>query len=341
MKKTLTAIAVLCMAQQFATAQITLTSSIGYVPGDSYDIQQCSTPASVSAAGANVTVDWSTVSGIGSAINQAFVTPGSTPYASSFPSATVASAAVSQGGTTGYTYYNNSASKLELLGVATSQVMLPYQNPQTVFSFPIAYNNTYSDDFASDYSLSGFDVERRGTINVIADAYGTITTPNGTFAYLRLKVTQEMVDSIFMMGDFFQASTTSSVTYNYMNNALKAPVFSYSETFTSQGSQSSAYYYSGGATGIQENSPVTANESVYPNPAQNQVAVSFDLKSAEQLTFKVYDMTGKLVGSPFAQQLNKGQNTVPVNISSLSSGLYSVVVESANGSTSSLKFMVQ
>jgi hypothetical protein len=341
MKKIFTPLALLCLFQT-AWGQITLTSSLNYVAGDSYTIQQCGTTSTMpSLAGANVTVDYSSVTATGDPITQAFVDPSTTPYSSSFPGAAVASQSVSSQGNTGYTYYSSGASILELLGIATSQITMFYSNAQTVMTFPLSYNSTYSDNFAADYSTNGVDGHRSGTINVVADAYGNITTPTGTYPYLRLKITQEVFDSLYMFGSLVSTSVQNSVSYNYMNDNIKSPILSYSEISNSQGNSANAYYYvSGGLTGVNEKVSSVTNANLYPNPAQDNVAISFDLQSAEHATVKVYDITGKVAMAPLTQELAQGHHTIPVNVSSLAPGIYSMVVESLDKVGTTIKFIV-
>jgi len=48
--------------------------------------------------------------------------------------------------------------------------------------------------------------------------------------------------------------------------------------------------------------------SVYPNPAIDQVNISFSLENAEEGSLMIYDLTGKLVKTLHEGQLNPGNN---------------------------------
>ena len=81
---------------------------------------------------------------------------------------------------------------------------------------------------------------------------------------------------------------------------------------------------------------------VYPNPAStnnNAIAV-VNLKSASMVSAKVYDMNGRVVLATSTKAMNAGLNELPLATSNLSTGIYTVTIESAAGTKSS-KFIVK
>ncbi len=81
---------------------------------------------------------------------------------------------------------------------------------------------------------------------------------------------------------------------------------------------------------------------VYPNPAStnnNAIAV-VNLKSASMVSAKVYDMNGRVVLATSTKAMNAGLNELPLATSSLSTGIYTVTIETAAGTKSS-KFIVK
>ncbi|MES2656145.1 MAG: T9SS type A sorting domain-containing protein [Bacteroidota bacterium] len=338
MKKIFTTIMAVCMLHALTQAQVTLTNSITYKVGDSYTVQSCdATGITLSAAGANVTANYSTATAQGATQSSSFVTPSTTPFASDFSGATVAQIVPSSQGNTGYAYHNTTnPNKVELLGAATTFV-IAYNNPQTIFQFPLNYNDTYSDDFSATYNVNGVDGKRSGTINVVADAYGNITTPKGTFAYLRLKATQNIIDSFFFNDNLMNVSVTNSVTYNYMNPSYSAPVFSYTEQTSVQGTTKSAYYNTFGSTGVNEFYLGQSGLTVYPNPAKEQLYLTV----LNINLVKVYDITGKEVIRTQASELITNGSGVLLNIASLKTGLYTLVAETENGLSKAVKFAVE
>ena len=60
---------------------------------------------------------------------------------------------------------------------------------------------------------------------------------------------------------------------------------------------------------------------LYPNPAESELSVDFDLNSNEFLKIKIVDLLGKVVGI-YGIQGKEGKNSVLMNTQSLSSGTY-------------------
>jgi hypothetical protein len=324
-----------------ARAQQVITSATAYVPGDAFVLQPCNTTEEMpSAAGANVNVDYATLTPSGEAMTQQFVLPSATPDGSGFPEATVAGSAVSMQGNSGYSYFKVSGTQLELLGATSENFLISYTDPQLALKYPTAFNDTYSDAFSGNFPVTGAELHRSGLSQMTADAYGSITTPSGTFPYLRIKIVQEIIDSIYMAGEFIQVSRQDIITYNYMNNAHKMPLFSFSEIMTDMGNVTSAYYYNVGATGIRETATLTGNEQIHPNPARGELTATFDLKAAEQVSIRVYDITGKLMLSPARHILGQGTHAIPVDIASLAPGMYTLNITAPSGNSRPLKFIV-
>ncbi len=67
---------------------------------------------------------------------------------------------------------------------------------------------------------------------------------------------------------------------------------------------------------------LTPQLAVYPNPIEDMVSVSFELDKADELTFKLYDINGKLLNILLQTVVRPPYNTVQINLNTLSSGVY-------------------
>jgi len=81
---------------------------------------------------------------------------------------------------------------------------------------------------------------------------------------------------------------------------------------------------------------------VYPNPtsSNNNATAVVNLKSASMVSAKVYDMNGRVILATSAKSMNAGLNELPLATNNLSTGIYTVTIESAAGTKSS-KFIVK
>jgi len=83
-------------------------------------------------------------------------------------------------------------------------------------------------------------------------------------------------------------------------------------------------------TGINTINAVS-NVNLFPNPATNQVNVDFHSAASFNAQVKIVDMAGKVVSTVTSAQVNNGMNVVSVDISSIQSGMYLMLIEGANG----------
>ena len=93
-------------------------------------------------------------------------------------------------------------------------------------------------------------------------------------------------------------------------------------------------------TGIAENSTEdNINVSMYPNPVSSQATVSFDLKESCNVSYQVFDLTGRMVMNQNMGRMNEGEQQISINAENLSSGSY-ILRLNQGAKNSSVKFMV-
>ena len=79
--------------------------------------------------------------------------------------------------------------------------------------------------------------------------------------------------------------------------------------------------------------------SMYPNPVSDQATISFNLESNANVSYQVFDMTGRMVMSKNIGQFGEGLHQVTINTENLSTGSY--ILRLSQGATSSaVKFLV-
>jgi acyl-CoA thioesterase-1 len=60
----------------------------------------------------------------------------------------------------------------------------------------------------------------------------------------------------------------------------------------------------------------------YPNPARTTTAVDIVMPEADKITFKLYNMQGKLIQTVLNEYLNTGKHTIQINVSYIPAGVY-------------------
>lgn len=101
--------------------------------------------------------------------------------------------------------------------------------------------------------------------------------------------------------------------------------------------------YNGGpsndlVTGIVEHSSISHLE-MFPNPADDELNVSFDLPNSDDLTISMIDLSGKVIQKHLVKA-KEGKNLVMMNTQELASGMYQLVMVSSNGQKT-LPFIVK
>ena len=82
-------------------------------------------------------------------------------------------------------------------------------------------------------------------------------------------------------------------------------------------------------SGINDLSNKVNSMEVYPNPAQNQTSVAFNLTTNAKVTCTVSDLSGKVLLTE-SKSMNVGRNEFSINTSMLNSGLYILKVGVGN-----------
>jgi len=79
--------------------------------------------------------------------------------------------------------------------------------------------------------------------------------------------------------------------------------------------------------------------SIHPNPADDEVNITISNPLYSTITIDIYDITGRKVMSNDMGELIEGEHSLNLDTSSLSSGVYTVYIETTSGSFSSKKFV--
>jgi hypothetical protein len=96
----------------------------------------------------------------------------------------------------------------------------------------------------------------------------------------------------------------------------------------------------GGFSGVKDLTLFVSSFVLYPNPTAANTSISFNLVEKNKVTVLVYDMLGNLVSNESQQNdFEKGNHTINLNTSYLSSGIYYVSLE-INGAKETKKLVI-
>jgi hypothetical protein len=91
---------------------------------------------------------------------------------------------------------------------------------------------------------------------------------------------------------------------------------------------------------VPENEEVNAiTVSMYPNPVASQATISFNVEESTNVSYQVFDMTGRMVMNQNMGRLNAGEHQVNFNTENLSTGNY-ILRLNQGANNASVKFLV-
>lgn len=273
-----------------------------------------------------------------SSITVNHVTPASTGYLSSFPAATVATDDAS--GVFGFFQYTAQGGFLLGYHSTAANVTIPYQNAEQIMKYPCSFNTTWTDNFSSSFTTSGFPANRTGTSTGIADGYGTLVMPYGTVSnVLRVKYTQDYEDDLGAFGVLdYQAETYQwwkpgtpiqlllVSTLNVTNNGVPS-------------SQQFMQWLDGGPVGLAEGDDPSIGIDLFPNPAVGRTTLRFGSVGGP-VRLRLFDHTGRVVMEQ-GLQAGMGITDHDLDLGGLPAGFYQVQLTAQDGSTGVKRLVVE
>jgi hypothetical protein len=203
----------------------------------------------------------------------------------------------------------------------TNPVTYWIADSSNAFAYP--YTVTVSIGKSSAKDISAFSFASPAATGVITGTNIAVTVPSGTnLTNLVATFTNSPLSSV-------KVGTTAQVSGTTANN-FTSPV-----TYTVMAEDSTTKDYTvtvSIATAIDP-SLNTLQASIYPNPASNVVNFDLFLPSAGETTIELMDVNGRNVATLSSDKLVSGMNTVEMNVSNVSNGIYVARITSAGKST--------
>jgi len=211
-------------------------------------------------------------------------------------------------------YYRKAGFGATINGVQTP---VKYDYPELYYKLPLTYGTT--DSSVSSYGLSipnyghyGQTIERKH----IADGWGTLITPFGTYDAIRVKETVNTIDTIFSESMNFGYTINRPVSYEYywLANGMKGHVVKITKN---------------GPFNIIEvryepqlavNSLIDADIQVFPNPAANHLFVNQLPEGIKNIVLT------NILGQVFLKKQSTEKN-IMLNIGMLPNGIYFIEIE--------------
>jgi hypothetical protein len=333
-KKLLSLMAIsIVLLHAVSLAQPILTASgINFVIGETFKMNY-SNYVSPGGAGANQTWNLAALSGTTPGLTT-MVAPSSTTNGASFPNANVAGSTPSSGSS----YFKTSTTALQNYGVSGT-TLLAYSNPEDMLHFPCAYNNTFTDTWATQFQSSGYTFYRTGTTTVTADGYGTLITPTGTYSnVMRVHFVQVYQDSFY--SGFSQLFYYNNDEYIWYKDGVHVNIASIYNLTSSISSAYTGGTFITSTVGIDNSSPLISSTDLFPNPASDKINVAFTLTENKNVAIQLFNAVGQVLDINKTADGIQGMNTLPIDVADLPVGIYFVHIMVDGNVVATKRFMV-
>lgn len=276
------------------------------------------------AAGAGVTWDFHIMPAGGTSITN-FMLCTSAPICDSFTGnlAGLRTLTWPSGADTSYFYFSATSTAFTSLGYSYYSTNEPAYYKSGV-KLPMIYGDTYMDtSFHKSSSAAAYTYDPITSVDTVQiDGYGTLILPGGTVNnVLRMKRSTNSASTHYEEYYWF------SPEYHYCIMAL---LIQYEFGTDIPSFNNFAYRAILTPTGVK-NTQSDDKLIVAPNPASDNVNLSFNLANADNSSITIYDVTGTVVDKKYA--LVQGDNNISINTSSLPAGTYLLRLQTVTGTT--------
>lgn len=290
--------------------------------GDEFVYNQRELAPSAGLAGANVTWDFSNEDITEFIGNYTVMTPEEVDGSEDFPDATMVWVAdfemfILQ------SFLNFNNNNMTVYGVKSdysgSTFGTNYSNPQNQFTYPLSYQDSGSDNYEGMlFGLTGNEIVS-GELSYTVDGYGTLITPFDTYENV-LRIRTNFTETVTVFG---VETVTEIVETTWYSPEYPVAVMNISNTEGGGAEPSSTITvlaaYTATTTGLT-NGKNLIDFDIYPNPASDYVALTFESVNANSV-LNIYSTTGKLVETKAGVQ-----NDQKVDVSGLAPGIYIAVL---------------
>ena len=316
----------LVIASGPAFAQFTMTAADYPAVGSSYQYMGLDTTGiNEGMGGTGQTWDFSTATPNGFNLTIDVIDPSTHPDGASFPNATHCFTYSSNT----YQFFSNTNDSLKLEGdLSLVNTAIPYSLKPTLLAFPANLNDIQQDTMYSSYNGGAVGpAVRFGNYNTIVDGDGTVMLPGGITYSNCNRVVHFAVYTDSSLAFPIATSHTQLTRVEWYVQGYPVPIM-YTETREvaaggTPNTTRSVYFIDTSVVSIDQPTPITGMQ-LSPNPANDQVRLSYELTGNALATIEVYNMVGDRVRYLDQGDQVAGNYQLQLSTADLARGMYMV-----------------
>ena len=286
-----------------------------------------------------------------------FMNPNQTPFPDAYPAANLAAKIYMEDA---FMYFNSNSQEFSVLGgmmrldeLPGLDLYAPIKPKEVIIGFPMDYLDNYTQSFVQEIKAPnptpalGFDsvmIKMYTTQTTVVDAWGTVTTPLGSYEALRTRDNSTTIDSIFayMLGGwtFLEIDGDMDEAYSWWTDepGIGYPVLEVNLDTESGFADDVFFLKQEPIYGVSEPALEQSAMVLYPNPCSAVLHLRYLIHDPSTtlgtgsgyLKSDLFDISGRKIHELFNQKLVPGEHEIEIDVSTLSNGMYFVRAQVEN-----------
>jgi hypothetical protein len=271
--------------------------------------------------------------------NLSYVDPALSNTASTIPG----TALISTDGGTDSLFWGLTANGLEVLADLSGLGLVRYTDPVLELKLPCTFGTSWSDVVSAAYVVSGFNVQRTGTVTGLGDAYGTLELPEVELEnVLRVKVRKVFQDNSPIINVQRISEThyfyTDGVPHPALRLQLDTVIIG---TGNPAATREAQWMYGNGNVSVADIDLDNIRFTAYPNPATGAVHLTFGSSEHGARSVELMDATGRIVARRPLATLNTTDVQGAFDAANLAPGVYHIRLIGENSVLGTQRLVVQ
>lgn len=268
-----------------------------------------------------------------------YLAPSVTPTSAQVPGV----ALLSTDGGSDTLFWGLTANGLEILADLSNLGMVIYTDPVLELKLPCTFGTIWTDAVSAAYTVSGFNVQRTGTVEGHGDAYGTLELPEVELQnVLRVKVRKVFQDN----SPIINVQRISEVHYFYTDGVPHPALRLQLDTViigtgNPAATREAQWMYGNGNVAVADIDLDNIRFTAYPNPANGAVHLAFGNAGHGARSVELMDATGRIVASRSLSTLRSADVQGAFDAANLAPGVYHIRLVGENSVLGTQRLVVQ
>jgi hypothetical protein len=148
---------------------------------------------------------------------------------------------------------------------------------------------------------------------------------------MKTTITKKLFTFILLASGMFSFTVADAQCFCYCTSHPRPRAECYTRSNGTEGCRGVGHVGCGERIANAASTPdVSSLEDIYPNPVSTYTTVSFSVRQSENVSLKIFDVSGRLVTTLADRIFGEGENEITWNAADVNAGIYSLRMETAS-----------